>query len=222
MTALSPLVWKRIPKDVDMFGREIASQGSCTSDNLIPYLVVLGVVDLGTLVVAAYEAYNARNISTEFAESESIGRATGVILVVAFLGIPIIYIAGEDNQAYYFVMSGVVFVISMTTLSLVYLPKILFKQENTQTENIRKFFKRSRESFDSTGLGSDHSIGPKVLEHPKLRENLMESNRQLKDQIKLLEGIFVDCTDPGEIFDRYTKYCAKNRTSSMKRAPSSP
>lgn len=227
MTVLSPLEWVRHFVANDEFERPIESKGSCVSDNLIPYLVTLAVVDLGTMVVAAYEAYKARNISLEFSESVGIGRAIGCIVVLASLGVPIVYIAEENNRAYYFVLSGILFVNCMAALSFIFLPKVFFRKKaaGSQMENIRSFFRQPSlkklfrqlstdknivpDSSSSDDTGGSSAFGAKVLDHPKLRADLVKRNRQLQEQLSLLEGIFVDCTDPDEIFDRYAKVHAE-------------
>jgi hypothetical protein len=74
-TVLSPLTWVREVITVDEFGRSTESRGYCRSDNSLPFVIALLTVDLGALVFVSYQAYMARNISTEFAESEYIGKA---------------------------------------------------------------------------------------------------------------------------------------------------
>ena len=69
-TGLSPLYWTREVSTVDEFNRTVMSHGFCTSKGFIPYIVVLVGANVGLLSLALYQVYHARDISTEFAESE--------------------------------------------------------------------------------------------------------------------------------------------------------
>ena len=66
-TILSPLQWQREVTASDTFGRTLESRGYCTSDGYLPFVIVLVVLDLGSLLLASYQSYLARGISTEFA-----------------------------------------------------------------------------------------------------------------------------------------------------------
>ena len=58
-TAVSPLEWTREVTVEDMFGRPIESRGYCTSDNFLPFAVILLVMDVGALIFASYQSYLA-------------------------------------------------------------------------------------------------------------------------------------------------------------------
>ena len=63
---------------------------------------MLGVTNLGALCVAFVEAYLARNISVELSESAYIMKAIGLILLVFFMGIPVIIIAKDNVSTKWF------------------------------------------------------------------------------------------------------------------------
>ena len=67
-TVIDPLVYTRQLSDgTDFWNREIASYGSCRSEqSSIPYLVVLGIINLSLLAIAAWQAFEARGIQSEF------------------------------------------------------------------------------------------------------------------------------------------------------------
>jgi len=103
----------------------VETSGSCSYDGSLPYVVALIIVNLGALLFAIYEAYQARNISTEFAESEYIMKAVVSMLLVCFIGLPVVMIA-EEQVARLFTFTGIIFVISMSLLGLIFMPKIKF------------------------------------------------------------------------------------------------
>ena len=126
-TGLAPPSWIREVSEIDAFGRQVESKGMChynNEDGGLVYLSVLGVILLGILVYAVYEAYKARNVSTELSESEYIALVLAAILLVSFLGIPVVIIAGDEPRARFFVAAAIVFVICMSILLLIFVPKI--------------------------------------------------------------------------------------------------
>lgn len=72
-TKVDPLRWERIDTGVvDGFDRSIDSYGVCNSKNKVPYVVLLFLINLSLVLLANYQAYCARNLSTEFSESRYI------------------------------------------------------------------------------------------------------------------------------------------------------
>lgn len=108
----------------DVHGRPVESYGFCTYRQSVPYVAALAGIFVVTLAFACYQAYVARDISTEFAESEYIAKAMGFILVVCFIGIPVIVIANEDPSAAFFVIAGIIFVVSVSLLLMIFVPKV--------------------------------------------------------------------------------------------------
>lgn len=76
------------------------------------------------------EAWLARNLSTEFQESESIFRAILLIVLVIMIGAPVIFLARQTPDASVFIGSSIIFVISMGILLLLFIPKMRFEQQS--------------------------------------------------------------------------------------------
>ncbi len=89
------------------------------------FLATLGMINLGSLLHALFQAYQACGISTELQESSYIFTAMACILIEAFIGIPVIFIARENVKAFYFVAVGLVYVVCISILSLIFIPKML-------------------------------------------------------------------------------------------------
>ena len=92
-------------------------------------MLTLGVVNIGLLFFTSYEAYKARSLSTEFAESRYIFRVLVSILLVCFVGGPVLLLANENPNAYIFVGSAIIFVTSSSTLLWIFVPKILYARD---------------------------------------------------------------------------------------------
>ena len=106
-TAVDPLHWVREYQE----GRESlnSSFGYCKSENgsiSMGFGISLVLVNLLALILANVEAYKARNISDEYSESKYIGVAMALTLQIFVIGIPILFLVGENPTAKFFVSSG--------------------------------------------------------------------------------------------------------------------
>jgi type VI protein secretion system component VasK len=69
MTGLDPIEYVVENLSVDRFGRPTSSYGHCDYASAIAFMITLAVINIGTLLFALYQAWQARSLSTEFAES---------------------------------------------------------------------------------------------------------------------------------------------------------
>ena len=189
-TTLDPLTWERDVVETDRFGRPSETRGECQSDNVLAYLIPLLTVNLGALSLAVYQAYVARQISVEFAESDYIARASSLILVVAFMAIPIAVIAQDNNRAFFFVASGFVFVVCASLLGFIFVPKIVFQwqagdEESRQrmatsvSQTVRRL--NNKNSNDSVTSSSFHMFSGSS--HPMSTENGLNLPEGNKDSV---------------------------------------
>ena len=121
-TILDPLFWSRITVS------ETETYGTCNvSKNHVwkSILIVLGLVNGTALVLANVEAYKARRITTEYGESKHIAMIMASILQVIVVGLPLMFLVDDNSAASYFIRSSVIFVICMSTLTLIFVPKII-------------------------------------------------------------------------------------------------
>ena len=113
-TAIAPLEWKREVTLYDEYSRPTSSFGQCTAmsspfdDNDNPgmiFLICLALINVGVLGFALYQAYVARGISVEFAESEYILKALSAAMLVSLVGVPVMIIVTDEPAAFFFVLS---------------------------------------------------------------------------------------------------------------------
>ena len=129
-TVLDPLEYTReFEKGTDLYNREIESNGYCRSENAPWFLAALAIINLSVLVVASKQAYNARNIKSEFAESSYIALAVFSLAQAFCTGLPVVVVVKDDPQAFYVVLTCVLFVLSMAILLLIFLPKIFMDRQ---------------------------------------------------------------------------------------------
>jgi len=191
-TGLSPLMWGR--EDVSL----VESVGQCQTDGSLPYVVVLAVLDIGAMAFALYQAYHARKISLEFAESSYIATAIASILLVCFVGIPVILLTNQPS-ARFFVFSCIDFVICVSLLLFIFVPKEKFRREKGSIKNSilgmaaaqnASIMKASRDKTyntqSSTGSNaSDSADGLRVLNNPltvkELEGKVLALNQEIFD-----------------------------------------
>ena len=123
-TAIDPLKRETIVEEQDPFGRDVETYGMCMSEDATVFLAILFVINIGSLLFALFQAYKARNISTEFQETQYIMGAMALILFVSFIGIPVMVLARENTAAFYFVTAGLIFVVCISIQLLIFVPKV--------------------------------------------------------------------------------------------------
>ena len=119
-----------------------------------------------------------------------------VTLVVSFVTCPVMLMVEDDPRAFFFVQASCTFVLSMSLLLLLFVPKILyfrrFGNDNytaAVNESLVRLQKKRRRSSREDGDHYDE-IGTLVLDHPKLRRQqhselvrLLAKNRALEDRL---------------------------------------
>jgi hypothetical protein len=183
-TSLSPPHWDLSIQSTDNFGRLTETYGFCASDDRVPFLATLAVLNLGALSFAIIQAYKARNISTEFAESEYIFKAMLLILLVCFIGIPVLVIAKDDPAAFYFVFTGIIFVTCYAILLLVFVPKMLYVKESQ-----KKTGPRVTVSTHSVPGSIHNSCEMRGVEDEGTRILTTKTQNELLEEIKMLKRL---------------------------------
>ncbi len=128
-TAISPLRWTRIDRGtVDAYGRSTNSYGTCHAETKewAPYLSIILALNFSMVVLANIQAYRARKITTEYAESRFIGIIMVSILQACCIGLPLVAIVSDQPVANFILRSGLIFVVCMSMLLLMFVPKIRY------------------------------------------------------------------------------------------------
>ena len=155
-------------------------------------------MNFAALVVANQQAYVARKISTEFAESDYIARAMSLIAVVALLVVPVAMMSDANTNMHFFISVCFVSTVALSLLLFIFVPKILYRQGNG---SIAKAIRGSGSSKTSFETHSTHkqvggaSDGELVLMHPKLAaadeermQTLLRENEELIRQVERLKA----------------------------------
>ena len=103
----------------------VESYGYCAHDGASKVFgALIIVVILCALVLAITQAYKARSMSDELSESTYIGMAMFGSFQALIIGVPVAFLVGENSTALFFVQAGLIFLVSMSILLLVIVPKI--------------------------------------------------------------------------------------------------
>jgi hypothetical protein len=120
-TVYDPLVWRRIQTSpTDSYGTCMVQEDS-TSWKII--VSILGLLNGAALVASNVEAYKARKVDTDYGESSYIGLIMGSYLQIVMVGLPLYFLVQDNPTAKFFVSSSMVFLMSMSVLLLLFIPK---------------------------------------------------------------------------------------------------
>lgn len=121
----------------DGWNRVISTYGICESEGSWPYGIGLAVLNLGLVLLANWQAYEARRLEQEIAESKYIGLIMGSMVQAVLLGGPLLALVDDNPQAYYMVTILLNFLISLVTLLLIFIPKIVQSSRGSEEQMSR-------------------------------------------------------------------------------------
>lgn len=139
----------------DYWNRILSTYGACRSDHALAYLVPLAVINVSAVAIAAWQAYRARDIEDEFSESKYIGLAIYSMLQAFLTGVPVIAVVKDSPQAYYVMLTVIIFFLSLSWLLLIFLPKYLLHRKYSklsEREQKQLLLQKVRESAGTSQL----------------------------------------------------------------------
>ena len=200
-TATHPLRWEREITIKDPFDRALESRGQCTSDGYAPFVTILVVIDAVSLCLAAYQAYAARGVATEFAESDYIARAIMVMILVSSIGIPTMILVEDDARASFFAMTSIISTLCFSVLTCIFVPKIKasFKGDFNVKDAVRRSM-MGASTLEISGLDSDSMqvSGVKIVSNANMLQKYRSENEQLTKEITELKRQMAEITSTGQ------------------------
>jgi gamma-aminobutyric acid type B receptor len=132
-TALNPLVQTVNSKaGTDLWGRTISTYYACESveeEGVWVFLVPLGLINIGVLLVAFWQAFRARSITSEFSETRYIFLVMMSLSQAFLTGLPILFVVREQPSAFYLIWVFLILVVCLSVLLLIFVPKILYERK---------------------------------------------------------------------------------------------
>ena len=110
---VSPLKWDRDVTGIDFLtGYPTESLGRCTSEHFAAFAGSCAFFIGLCLAYGLRLCYKTRHLPVEFFESQYIAASVFYLLQLLMLGVPILVIASENNNAYFMVMAMIIFLMS--------------------------------------------------------------------------------------------------------------
>lgn len=111
--------------------------GSCKFENnsTIAFGAAVLAVNFCAVVLACAQAYRAREISDEFSESKWVAITVASWLQVFVVGFPVMLLVEENPMATYLLRVCILFVICMSLLLFLFVPKIVFRPASRTPES---------------------------------------------------------------------------------------
>ena len=159
-TIADPLHWERIDTGRTKAG-VLSSYGRCASfGNLSSIMLgLLAGVNIVALLFANVLAYMTRLLEVAFNESKFVGLAMASILQAALIGLPLLFLADSNPVARYVVRSLLVFVICMSVLLFIFVPKVLKADEKmTVRFSVSGASKRQSYNYEPSDQSGDMNM----------------------------------------------------------------
>ena len=125
-TLLAPLRWERtFVKNYDAFGREIESYGSCrfSSDYSFLFVIPIYLINVAAILLANYQAYQTKDLPTEFSESGYIFLSIFALVETCFIGAPLLFIVDDNPTSMYLIRAILVTLWCCSILGPSFVPK---------------------------------------------------------------------------------------------------
>ena len=110
MTAIHPPTYERMAASHDRFDRPSETYGKCTWGDQKPYIISLIVINVLIALLSAYQSWQARELSTEFAESQYIFAALLITLTLFSVALPVIVMSNSTPKTSLFIYSAGIFI----------------------------------------------------------------------------------------------------------------
>mmetsp|Transcript_46671 Transcript_46671/g.54530 ORF Transcript_46671/g.54530 Transcript_46671/m.54530 type:complete len:352 (+) Transcript_46671:2-1057(+) len=126
-SVVDPMYWIR--KETIGSTDGLSTFGSCGLGHTDVSKAMLGcliVLAFACVILACVAAWYGSNISVEYSESRYVTMIVIAMLQAFPIGIPLIILSYQNPVARYFVEIAIIFVLTMTVLLLIFIPKILF------------------------------------------------------------------------------------------------
>lgn len=128
------VMWFRDPvnppdRESSIVLEEVSTFGYCDSTNYRIYLGLILGINYVVSLFALVQAYECRKIDTDYAEVLWVSASMAAVVQIWTIGLPLLKILDDDPLAIFFVKVGVVFLTTMSTLILTFVPKVRYLRQ---------------------------------------------------------------------------------------------
>jgi hypothetical protein len=169
-TFVEPMQWERLPLDGDDVNDELHlvesdTYGACVGDYALVYFSALVTCNFVVCLTTVIQAYECRKVSTENSESLWISGAVFGIVQVWLIGLPVLRLLDDNPKAYFGVKTGIAFTTSVSTLLILFVPKMRYLRESLSEEAAEEAKAKSKsDAADKNRMARGSLIGTKTSE----------------------------------------------------------
>ena len=128
-----PYIWERVYV-LDDFGTPIVSTAKCTAGSLtVIFDALLQVSQILLLLLAGWQFYRARNVSSEYSESKWFSYCVLCTLEILVIAIPLTYMT-TTTETLFFIDALKLLIISWSVLGFIFGPKIHYWRKSRRRE----------------------------------------------------------------------------------------
>ena len=197
-TGVNPLVFKRVATS------PVSSYGHCELKNpsgsgFIP-LILIALLNIGTLFAANMQAFRARTISDEFSESKYIALALLCIFQATLIGIPVAFMTLTQPHVFSVIVSCLMFTVAMSLLLLIFIPKIMQSREKAKIAKKRQPIKTKSGSISNDSESEGGPVGMRIIGGPKkfsAAEEMYNKDKAAQEEKQKLRDLQIKLTEQG-------------------------
>lgn len=184
---VSPLKWQREVTESDpLTGYPTESIGRCTSDHFAAFAGACALFIGFCLAYALRIAYKTRRMPIEFSESKYIALSVAYLLQLLVLGVPILVIATENRNAFFMVLSLILFLTSFGISLLIFVPKIMAHRDRVRrnVENLVTRAARTTRITRTSDNGEDQGTVAQIRNRVTLRASENGETQSTVEEIR--------------------------------------
>jgi hypothetical protein len=161
-TLIEPLRWERVPVQ----GQAWNTYGKCSlGDGRVGEAMLGSIVAVCAIgfTMTGVQAFQARNISSEYSESTYIGIAVFSWAQLCLVAVPVLFLMDDDNVvARYCLVVGFIFAVCMSMMLVVFVPVIIIKPRTIDSQRVVLSFQGV---LNGQGSGRSDTNESKELNH---------------------------------------------------------
>mmetsp|Transcript_45324 Transcript_45324/g.66746 ORF Transcript_45324/g.66746 Transcript_45324/m.66746 type:complete len:866 (+) Transcript_45324:107-2704(+) len=180
-TLVDPFKWKRIHIDL------VNSYGTCQGDGIasVVFIVLILFVNGSALVLANIQSFKARGISDEFSEHRYVGLAMASMLQIFTVGLPLSFLVKKNPSARFFVFSCIIFVVAMSLLLFIFVPKMLYRETRKSGRQAGTISAYSTTKKTSDNFSTNSAV--RTVYNPSLQHGTRQQNCDIKSKLEEYE-----------------------------------
>lgn len=151
----------------------------------MPYILTMACFNFVVVCLALVQAWRARNLSTEFAESRFIANVLMITAIVMVFSVPLFFLVDENSNADTFIHSVAIAMVCGSIIGFIFGPKmVMFYKAERSPKDSRSTTIKSDFSLNSSDPRGSGNLGDRILT-TKSPQALALENKNLERELAL-------------------------------------